>query len=168
VIGRPIAERERQRERDRVDDDHVGAGRDRRPRPARDEHRPAPERTDDEGLQQAGLGVASDDPDREEDRQHGAEEQGREHRQAEERRAHQDLLVDELAPDQALVLDLVEGEGDPEPVEDPEQHRQRADHREHPPAQALGEGEADDRARAVDRARRRCRPHCGSSPTASR
>ena len=67
-------------------------------------------------------------------------------------------------PIRLLIRDLVERELDPDPEEDEEDQREREDDGEHLAPQALGEGEADHRARGVVARSGTCRAHAGSSP----
>ena len=87
MIGPPIAGQAGDQERRQVDGEDVGGGEESGPREPRAEQGPATQRPDHEGLEKTRLGVAPRHAERQEHRQHGAEEQGREHRQPEDRRA---------------------------------------------------------------------------------
>ena len=112
---------------------------------------------DDQRLEQAALGVPSHHAEREEDREHDAQEQRCEHRQPEHEGSGERPRVDSgRRPD---VLDVAEDVVVGEPVEAEETERQKQHDGEHLAPQRLAQAVADDREDCA---------HEVSPPTASR
>ena len=123
----------------RVDHADVGEGHCRGREKAPGQVLAASERADDERLQQPGLGVAADRRQREEDREHGAQEERAEHGQAEQGGARQRARVEaELVA--AEAGDVLEQLARAPRVEAAEGQREHDDDREHAPAQRLAQG----------------------------
>ncbi len=116
--------------------------------------RPA-NRTDDERLEQPALGVPAHRSERQEDRQHRAEEEDREHGESEERGAGEDTVVDLVVGSERI--NLVEGQDAAEPVQREEADRQEENDEDHAPAHRLAERVAGHDQRAAH-----------AAPTASR
>ena len=94
VVRPPIAGDPGDQHRADVDRDHVdGAHRRRAGAPAEQQAGPA-HRPDHERLEEPALGVAAHRAEREEDSEHGSQEQRREHREPEERRAREHAVVE--------------------------------------------------------------------------
>ena len=128
VVRPPAADQARGHRLDREEDGDVERTDPCGGEKAREQERAAADRADDERLEQSTLGVAAHDAERQEDRQHGAEEERREHRQAEDGRPGDDGRVEpELVrrnepgrvPERAPDADPVQGqEGDREQQHD--------------------------------------------------
>jgi len=121
-----------------------------------DEQRRAPDRPDDERLQQCALRVAAHDAEREKDRQHDPEEERAEHRHAEQECTGEGARIDALRWND--VVDVMERVARADPVEDEEGERQQAHDEEHLAAQRLAQPVAGDRPHSR---------HDVSPPTAS-
>ena len=80
--------------RGEVDGEHVRDADAGRAEEAREQQRRAADGPHDERLQQAALRVARDDAERQEHREHDAEEERREHREPEQERAGERARVD--------------------------------------------------------------------------
>jgi hypothetical protein len=126
--------------------------------------RERPHRPHDDRLQQAALGIAAHGAESEEDREHGAEEEGREHRQPEDRRPGKSLRVEDVIFAAGEFACVAEDEVRADGVERQEGGGQSEDGDEDAPANALPHRERDHGHR---RAQRRGR-HPVSPPTASR
>jgi hypothetical protein len=101
-------------------------------------------------LQEPALGIAAHRPEREEHREHDAEEERREHREPEDERAREGSRVD---PGGRLdVLDVAEGVVVREPVEEEEAGRQHQDDGEDLPPERLPQAVDDDRPDRAQRA----------------
>ena len=149
----------RDQDGDQVDRNDVGNGHRDRAEEAREQERRAPDRPDDERLQQPAFGVAAHRAEREEDRQHDPEEHRREQRETGEKRGGEGARVDRHVArhDQCPQLAVDEVIRDPE--EDEEDDGQQQHDGEHAPPQRFTQDVADDHGDCT---------HDVSPPTASR
>ena len=113
----------------------------------------------DERLQQPAFRVAGDSTEREEDGEHDAEEQRREHGQPDEERARERARVDVHVGRRRDGREISEDVVVREPEEEEEGDREDDDDGEHLAANGLAEAVADDDAHGA---------HDVSPPTASR
>jgi hypothetical protein len=157
VVRPPVPGQSRDHHSGRVDAHDVGRADGDRSEPARKEQRRTVDGPHDQWLQQPALGVAAHGAQREEDREHDAEEKRREHRETEHRRPGEPAGVDAIG--RTDVTEVAEEVVVGEPVEEEEARGQQQDDREDFSPQCLAQGVADDD---------RDRAHDVSPPTASR
>ena len=155
----PVAGEPRDHHRGEVDEQHVRDADARGAEEAGQQQRRASDGAHDERLQQAALRVAGHDADRQEHRQHDAEEERREHREPDQECARERSGVDVHVARRRDLRQLVEHVVVREPEEEQEGGGQQDDDGEHLAPHGFAEPVLDDdgdRAQSV------------SPPTASR
>jgi len=138
VVGPPVARDTRDHQRRDVDADDIGDTHQRGSAVAAEQQAGPSHRSDDDRLEQAALGVATNRAEREEHAEHRAEEQRGEHRQPEQRGAHEHALVQLVVRGKAIHL--VETDRRAEPVEAEEPDGEHEHHEDHAPAHRLAQG----------------------------
>ena len=120
MIGPPVPREAGDQHRGSVHGGDVRRADRDRAEPAGEEHRRASNRTDDQWLQEASLGVAAHDAERQEDGEDDAEEQRRKHRQPEDGRADECAGVDPLRRRDGEQIPEGVVVGEPEERQEPE------------------------------------------------
>ena len=144
-VGPPVAGQARDRRGREVDTGDVERAHRARAGEAREEQCRAPDRPYDERLQETTFGIAADDAECEEHREHDAEEERGEHREPDHERPRKGTRVKlrEVVRGRD-VRDVLEHVVVREPEQEEERNRQQQYDREHLAAQCLAHRVPDD------------------------